>query len=138
MAWTKRELVMAAFSELGLSDYAYNMQPQQLETAMVAMDSMCAGWETSGIYIEYPFPPTDQLEYDLDDDSTIDMRNNEAVYLNLAIRLAPSFGKTVQAETRNGAKVAYTRLLNRATISPELRNAGDDPSATANTKIEVT
>ena len=131
MSWTKRQLVMQALSELGLSGYAFNMQPQQLEDAMIKMDGMLAGWETSGIYLGYPIPANPKAG-DLDQDTTMELQANEAVYLNLALAIAPSFGKQVQNETRRQAAQAYNRLLNRATLSPEKKYAKDSLAGAGN------
>lgn len=131
MSWTKRQLVEQAHAEIGLSSYSYSLQPQQLQDAMIKMDSMLAMWRTKGIYIGYT-SPEDQLGGDLDDDSEIELEANEAVYLNLAIRLAPSFGKFVAHETRINAKSAYLSLLNRATIAPELKHADGSLSGAGN------
>ena len=131
MSWTKKQLIEQAHVELGLSSYAYNLQPRQLQDAMIKMDGMVSGWETSGIYIGYPIPTT-ILGGDLDQDTTIDVRANEAIYLNLAIRLAPSFGKQITNETRVSAKTAFNRLLNRATIAPELAHADNSFAGAGN------
>ena len=122
VSWTKRQLVEQAHSEIGLGSYAFNLQPAQLQDAMIKMDSMLGNWETSGIYLGYPIPET-PLASDLDVDTTVDVRSNEAIYLNLAIKIAPSFGKQIAHETRVNAKQAYNKLLNRATIAPKLKYA---------------
>jgi hypothetical protein len=44
VAWTKREFVVQAFSEIGLASYVYDLQPEQLQTALNRLDSMLATW----------------------------------------------------------------------------------------------
>lgn len=45
---------------------------------------------------------------------------NEAIYMNLAVRLAPAFGKTVSPEIRLVADTSYSNMVNQAAIpTPE-------------------
>ena len=46
---------------------------------------------------------------------------NEAIYLNLAIRIAPIVGKTASMETKSSARDAYKELLKRAAMPHEMQ-----------------
>jgi hypothetical protein len=121
MAWTKREFVQQAFSEIGLSNYAFDLSPEMLNDGLRRLDSMLAGWQNNGIRLGYP-TSSKYDGSDLDQDSNIQDIYNEAVYLNLALRLAPSYGRQVLPDTKDNAKKAYDGLLLACTKPPESRH----------------
>jgi len=49
------------------------------------------------------------------------MQANEALVLNLAVRLAPSYGKSLSPDTKANAKVTYDQLLIQAAAPIELQ-----------------
>lgn len=110
MSWTKRQLVTAAFNELALADYDFDLSPEEEQAALVKLDTMMATWSAQDIDIGYAFglSPDDT---DLDQDSGLPLVAVEAVYLRLAIAIAGSKGKTVANTTKAGAKGAYDALL---------------------------
>lgn len=112
MGWTKREIVTQAFEEAGLAAVVFDLQPEQLDSALRRLDSMMATWAGKGINLGYALS-SDAEGSDVDDDSGIPTIANEAVYLNLALRIAPGFGKTIQPGTAVAAKDAYDALLTR-------------------------
>ena len=92
MSWTKLQLIRQAFSQIGLADYDFDLQPEQLQNALFLLDSMMATWNAKGISLSYP-TPTSPENSNTSDESNIPDRANEAVYLNLALRIAPTLGK---------------------------------------------
>lgn len=98
MGWTKRQFITQAFEEIGLAAYVFDLTTEQLQSALRRMDAMVAGWNSNGIRIGYPLPSSPQ-DSDIDVDTGVPDFANEAIYLGLAVRLAPSFGKTVAPET---------------------------------------
>ena len=54
MAYTKRDIVNQAFGEIGMADYVFDLQPQQLDSALRQLDMMMATWNGKGIRIGYP------------------------------------------------------------------------------------
>jgi hypothetical protein len=109
MSWTKRELISEAFSELGLQGYEFDITPEEQLTALRRLESMMATFEAKGVRVGYAFQMLDTSDPDTDSglpDSAI-----EPVYLNLAIRLGPGFGKAIRFETKQAAKDGYTTLL---------------------------
>ena len=120
MSWTKREFVNAAFEEIGLAAYVYDLTPDQLQAALRKLDSMMATWNSKGIKLFYPLPSSPGNS-DLDENTGVPDRANEAIYTNLAIRIAPSFGKMVSQETKSTAKSAYDFLINIAAKPHEMK-----------------
>jgi hypothetical protein len=127
MSWTKRQFVEQAFRKAGLAAYVFDLTPDQLNSAMVDMDSMLATWNAKGIRLGYPVP-TSPENSDLNQETNVPDSANEAIYLNLAIRIAPDFGKTIMPEIKIGAKLAYDALLARATMPAEQQLPGALPS----------
>lgn len=120
MSWTKRQLVSQAFEEIGYASYAYDLNPEQYQSAMRKMDAMVASWARRGILLGYPLTTSPQ-DSDLDTEVNIPDAANEAIYLNLAIRLAPSVGKVVAIETKQNAKMSYDSLLMKAAMPREMQ-----------------
>lgn len=134
MSWTKRELILQAFDEIGLASYVFDLTTDQLQSALRRLDAMMAGWETNSIRVNYNLPSTPSAS-NIDDDSGLPDAAIEAVYLNLALRIAPSYGKAVSPETKQFADMAYNNLANQCIPPvPELqfphtmpRGAGNKP-----------
>lgn len=119
MSWTKRALISEAFSELGLAGSEFDLPPEEQMTALRRLDSMVASWEEDGIRLGYLLP-TSPDDSDPDDDSGIPDTAAETVYLQLAMRLGPGFGKALNAQTRKVATDGYARLLRRASVVPQM------------------
>lgn len=115
MSWTKRQFITQAFEEIGLAAYVFDLTPEQLDSACRRMDAMVAGWNANGVRISYPLS-TSPDSTNLDDDSNVPDFANEAIYLGLACRLGPSFGKVVSQETKMFADMAYSNMANQVAI----------------------
>lgn len=131
MAWTKRQFVTQAFEEIGLAAYVFDLTPEQLQSALRRLDAMMAGWNALGIRLGYPITsnPDDST---LDEDSGVPDSANEAIYTNLGIKLAPSFGKTPSADTKAAAKAGYDLLLAKAAMPAEQQLPGSMPAGAGN------
>lgn len=105
---TKREIINAAFGELGLSGYAVDMQPEEQADALRLLNAMLSMWTAGGLRLGYAGAGTD-----LSEDMGTPPWADEAIALGLALRLAPSFGKAVSAETRTAAKAALTFIQSK-------------------------
>lgn len=114
MGYSKRQYVSAAFEEIGLASYVFDLQPEQLESAMRRLDALMADWNGKGIRLGYPLPGSPQ-DSDLDEPTLVPDSANQAIITNLAIRIAPGYGKGVMPETKAIAKDSYNTLLQRAT-----------------------
>ncbi len=110
VGWTKRQFVLAAYEEIGLASYVFNLTPEQLQAAVKRCDSMVAGWNANGIRIGYPID-SDPSASTLNAQTNVPDSANEAIYLNLGIRISPMHGKQVSPDLRAAAKQAYNSLL---------------------------
>jgi len=120
MSYTKRQLVEAAMAEIGLASYAFDLLPEQRELALRRLDSMMAEWNSRGLRLGYPVPD-DPASSDIDTDSNLPDAAWEAVITNLALRMAPSYGKQVNIETKVTARHALNTILARASMPSEMK-----------------
>jgi hypothetical protein len=118
MGWTRQQFVEQAFEEIGYASYAYDLEPEQLESAGRRLDAMVASWNGKGIRLGYPLPSSPELA-DLSTETDVPDYANEAIYTNLAVKLAPTVGKTVSMETKASAKAGYNLLLQNAAMPME-------------------
>ena len=118
MSWTKREVVTNAFEEIGLANYVFDLQPEQLQAGLRRLDNMMATWNSRGLRLGYPLPDSPSGS-DLDQETGVTDEAIEAMVSGLAIKLAPLFGKTVSPDTKATARSAYVALLNRRTNTIE-------------------
>jgi hypothetical protein len=135
MGWTKRQLVTQALEEIGLAEYVFDMTPEQLQSACIRLDTMMATWSGKGIRVGYPLSSTPQGS-DLDTETGVPDYANEAIFLNLGIRLAPSFGKTLSMDTKSAAKMAYDGLLAKAAFPEEQQLSAGLPRGAGNKSLD--
>ena len=133
MGYSKRQFVTKAFGEIGLASYAFDLSPAQLQDAVERLDSMMAAWNAKGIRLGYPLSSSPQ-EADLDAASGVPDSANEAIALNLGIRLAPGYGKIVSQDTKIMAKAAYDTLMSRAAM-PHERQFPKMPAGAGNKRV---
>lgn len=118
MGYTKRQFIEGAFEEIGLANYTFDLQPEQLQAALRRLDAMMMEWNAQGIRLGYPAPSSPQ-DSDLDEQANVPDSAWEAIITTLAVRIAPGYGKTVSPDTKATAKNAYNILLQRATFPLE-------------------
>lgn len=110
MAYTKRELINLAFSEIGMASYVFDLQDDQVTDALKRLDALMATWNGRGIRVGYPLPIA-FADSTPDEATNVPDRALEAIMLNLAVRIAPGYGKVVSPDTKASAKSAYNQLI---------------------------
>ena len=131
MGYSKRQFVEAAFEEVGLAAYVFDLQPQQLESALRRLDAMMAEWNAKGIRLGYPLPGSPQNS-DINAPSEVPDSANEAIITNLGMRIAAGYGKGIMPQTLAVAKQGYNTLLSRAAMPPEQQFPGTLPAGAGN------
>jgi hypothetical protein len=131
MSYTRRQFVEAAFEEMGMAAYTFDITPQMMESASRRLDAMMATWNARGIRIGFPLPLSPQ-DTDLDTETGVPDAANEAIITNLAIRIAPSFGKQVSPMTMATAKTAYDALQARFSTVYEMQFPRNMPAGAGN------
>lgn len=105
MSYTKENLINDAFDAMGLSSYVFQLKPEDYQSALRKLNSMMAGWYSRGIILPYP------NDAELDSETNLPDWAIEAVYSNLAVRIAPAFGKTISDELRRTALESMQAVL---------------------------
>lgn len=131
MGYSKRQFIEAAFEEIGLASYVFDLQPQQLESALRRLDAMMADWNGKGIRVGFPLSLSPQ-QSDLDEQTYVPDMANQAIITGLAVRLAPAYGKQVMPGTLAIAKSSYDTLLAKAAMPPEQQFPDTLPSGAGN------
>lgn len=111
MGYTRQDFINGALEEIGLASIAYDATADELVGAMRRLNAMMAEWNARGIRIGYPIP-SGPNSGSLTDETNVPDSAWEAVVLNLALRIAPGYGKQVLPATMTGAKRAFNALLN--------------------------
>lgn len=122
MSYTKRQFITAAFTEIGLSSYAFDAEPQAFEEALKRLDSMIADWAIKGLRVGFPLASSPEFS-ELDAETGCPMHANEAVITNLAIKIAPSYGKMLARETKVAAKDSLNNLYRYAGVTSPVQKA---------------
>ena len=117
MDWTKRQIIEAAFEEIGYAAYTFDIQAEQYQSALNRLDAMIATWKKRGLVLDYALPAA-QGGSSLDDNSEID-DHQEAIFLNLALKIAPIVGKVPSQETKAAAAIAFRELQSTSTARTE-------------------
>lgn len=112
MSWTKRQFIIQAYEEIGMANYIFDLQSEQLQSAARRLDAMMALWNGKGIRIGYPLA-TNPEDVDIDTETNVPDAANEAIYQNLAIKLAPGLGKAVSQDLKMGASDGFKTLTER-------------------------
>ena len=107
---TKRQIIDMAYSSVGLAAFIYDLTPEQIESARRILDSMMATWNAKGIRVGWPIPSSPDMG-DVDEETNLPDSALEAVYTNLAIRIAPMHGKQLAPDFKSVAKQAYDAML---------------------------
>ena len=123
--WTKKQLIDAAYSELGYAPDEYDLSDEQYASALRQLDSMMAYFWSIGIKVNYwwavsraddPLTAADETcEPSIDHKSGITEESAYPIYVNLAMRLAPSLGKNPSQDLRSAASMTKDKLLADAT-----------------------
>jgi hypothetical protein len=131
MGYSKRQFVASAFEEIGLASYSFDLQPQQCESALRRLDAMMASWNALGIRLGYPLPFSPEFS-DIDAESDVPDSANEAIITNLAVKIAPSYGKQLMPETKATARETYNILISRAAMPTEQQLPRTMPAGAGN------
>lgn len=111
--WTKQDVIAQAFSEIG-KGYDFDLAPEDLQLGLRKLDAMMATWGgTMGVRIGYA---GGDGKGDIGVKATVPDWAYEALYLNLALRLCPDYGKQPNPITVVTAKQALDGVRGRGVI----------------------
>lgn len=113
MAWSKREIIQRAFSDIGYGLEGFDIPPAKMEDALRILDTLVAEWNVTPMGYPLHDNPADS---DLDEDSGIPLSFVNGVVAGLAVRLAPTIGKEASLSIQRAAsqgKAAITRIQSK-------------------------
>lgn len=134
MGYSKRQFVTAALEEIGLAEYTFDMAPEQLQSAVRRLDSMMADWNGRGIRLGYPIPGSPE-DSELETPSNVPDSANECIITNLAVRLAPQYGKQVSMQTMAAASMAFQNLAAKTVEDIEMQCPSTMPIGAGNKSL---
>lgn len=103
--YTKGDLVGLAFAELGLAVYVFDLKAEQKSAALLQLRLMMGEQPWKAVPFNKAATPADE---GWANPSAIPDEVAQAVYTNLALRMAPGYGKSPSADTRRAATAGLT------------------------------
>ena len=131
MSYTKQQYITDALDEIGIASYNFDLQPEQLQSALRKLDNMMAEWSANGLRVAYPLPssPSDS---NLQEECVVPDIANSAIIYNLAIRLCSSYGKKPSMELVALASRCLDNLRSAIMIVPSALMKGGIPLGAGN------
>jgi len=117
---TRAVILRRAFGRIGLTDYEFNVTPEERADARVTLNAMMGEWLGSGIDLSYT--PSDGTDNDAVE-MTTPTYADAAIWNNLAVRLAPDFGKVALQDLRRDAKRGYDLVTAKTLVIPTDKRA---------------
>lgn len=112
---TAATLIADALSLIQVQDPAQPVSPKKMTTGIKALNRMMARWEADGLSLGWSpvASPSDELP--------IPEEAEEAVEYNLAVRLAPRYGVTVEPAVIGGANTFLAALERDQAVATPIR-----------------
>ena len=89
---TKGDIVRQAYAHLRISGLTSKATPEDTQLGLQTLEAMLLAWTNKGLNLSWK-KSEDFVDPDPQKDSGISDANYEAIYVNLAVKLAPAFGK---------------------------------------------
>lgn len=107
---TKYDLVVAAYENLGLAEYVFDLQPEEIASGVKRLDRMMADFDARGIRLGYPIAAIAAAPSPTQVISIPDWAE-DPVSLQLSLRIAPTIPKQVSMDVKKSAREGYRTLL---------------------------
>lgn len=107
---TKGDLVNAAYEEIGLAGYVFDMQPEEIQTGVRRLERFMLMLDGRGIRLGYNAAASASAATANDDAGIPDWTEDYIIPL-FALRLAPTLGKQINPDTRLAARRGLNALL---------------------------
>lgn len=130
MPYSKLQFVHKAMAEIGIAQSQFQLPPEDIQDAVATLDAMMAEWNGWGIRVQYPVDDPEWTDWSTP--TMVPDRAWQAIITNLALRLAPAYGKTPMPSTMAAARNGYNLLLARRTGMPQMQLPGTMPQGAGN------
>jgi len=130
MGWTKRQLLTAALAELGINT-EFSVDADTLLACARSLDAMMAEWDGRGIRLGYPVVVSPD-DTDLDVDTLCPLWSNTAIVKNLALEIAPQFGREPPGRLKQRAVQALNTVAAKMTQPPTMQYPSTLPVGAGN------
>lgn len=118
----KKAFVEQAFNELGLTSYVFQLQAEDIQQGLNLLESRIAQFDAQGIFLNWPFAD-DAFAVDGTEEVNLPPYALAGVVAQLAIDLAPLYGKTVNPATLIKAKTGYETMISIGAVpNPPTQN----------------
>lgn len=126
----KIDIISEAYAEMRVSGLTVIPSPEDLEWALVKLESMCSEWQGSrNICVGYAFEDLP----DPNTDSGISLQFRQAFATNLAVRLLASFGKVADQTLARQAMQSFSVMSSALAITREVNYPNRQPRGSGNT-----
>ena len=110
MSKTKGDLAIEVFNLLAMNDGLTEPTPGEVSYVMQRMEQTVAQWEKKGIHLGYKYADP-AYGPDTNDESGVFDTDESAVTTNLAVIVAPKFGRSASPDVKSQAKESYELLF---------------------------
>lgn len=129
---TKRQLIEQAFSEVAINGWEYDIDPSEKDTALTRLDMLMRSLLSKGLDLSYNFPARIGGG-DLDDMLGCPDGAFDGLAVLLALRLCPTMGKKLSAESRMALGDAMKAVrASAASLVPSMLLAPATPIGSGN------
>jgi P22 tail accessory factor len=128
---TKGDLVNAAYEEIGLAGYIFDIQPEEVQTGVRRLERFMLMLDGRGIRLGYNAAASVSLAT-ANDPTGIPNWSEDAIIPLFALRLAPTLGKQISPDTRTAARRGLNALLVGTYTIPSMQMPRHMPIGTGN------
>jgi hypothetical protein len=133
-SYTKGDLVLMALGELGIANYEFDIEAEEDIRALNKLDGMMAEMTYGLTETGYIYPAASGSSA-IADPPGIDASIVEAVVANLAVKLAPGYGKTPSSETRKAAREGKNLILAKYVVTTPMVFSSASPMGAGNRRL---
>ena len=127
----KREIIQQAYAECGQAGYEWELTPEEYDVALRRLDALLAEWRGAyGVELGYNFPALGGGSPE--DESGLANTAVQVVVGMLALRIAPTIGKTISAETRAILASSFAAMRSAFNCPPRVRLDNRTPAGAGN------
>ena len=117
---TRTRILSRAFGRLAMGDYEFDITADEKAAARLTLDGMMAEWEAQGLTLG--FIPSEDEQNDAVDIGTPAWAE-QALWSNLAVRMAADFGKQSGPALVKDARRGYDLVSAKTQVIPRQQNA---------------